>query len=185
MSIRRWNVLGFFVCLLVSVPVGQARQQTVTNAVIAGTIVDRSGGTIPGAVVALEQQGKTLLTTTTDSAGKFRFERVAAGEYQVRASLSGFKTAVLKATVAAGATIVDLRVLLEVGALAEKVTVTAGTQVVQSSVSSTISSSTINGLPQSSINITIDGVRNSANQVTFLPGVPRHGSDLRSAAAAD
>jgi len=90
MSIRRWNVLGFFVCLLVSVPVGQARQQAVTSAVIAGTIVDHSGGTIPGATVALEQQSKTLLTTVTNSAGKFRFERVAAGEYQVRASLSGF-----------------------------------------------------------------------------------------------
>jgi Ca-activated chloride channel family protein len=166
MSIRRWNVLGFFVCLLVSVPVGQARQQAVTGAVIAGTIVDRDGGTIPGATVALQQQGKTLLTTTTNAAGQFRFERIATGDYQIQASLSGFKTAVQKVTVTGPAAVVDVRVVLEVGALVETVTVRASAEVVQTSsatVSSTITSSTINGLPVAS--------RNTINQVTFLPGV--------------
>jgi Ca-activated chloride channel homolog len=156
MSIRRWNVLGFFVCLLVSVPVGQARQQSVTSAVIAGMIVDHGGGVIPGATVALEQQGKTLSTTISNAQGKFRFERVAVGAYRVQASLSGFKTAIRDVTVAGPTAVVDLRVVLEVGALTETVMVMAGATAVQTT------SSTVSGLPSSTINITIDGVRTGA-----------------------
>ena len=166
MAIRRWNVLGFFVCLLVSVPVGQARQQAVTSAVIAGTIVDHSGGAIPGATVALEQKGKTLFTTTTDSSGRFRFERLALGEYQVRASLSGFKTSVQNVTVTAAKSVVEIKVSLEVGALSEMVAVRSSSDVTQTTsatVSSTVTASTISGLPTST--------RNTLNQATFLPGV--------------
>jgi Ca-activated chloride channel family protein len=167
MSIRR-NILGLFVCLLVSVPAGQARQQSA-SAVIAGTVVDHSGGTIPGATVALVQQGQTLTTRITDAAGKFRFERLTFGDYDVQTSLSGFKTAVLKVTLSGSSTVADLRIVLQVGSTTETVNVTASAQVVQTSsatVSSTVTASTINGLPVTTRHITVDGV-------TFLPGVAR------------
>ena len=129
MSIRRWNVLGFFVCLLVSVPVGQARQQSSTSAVIAGTVVDNSGGVIPGATVALERDGKILTTKVSDALGKFKFDKLDAGAYRIRVSLSGFKTLALDLTVAAGTTLIELRLTLEIGAMVEQVTVSAASTV--------------------------------------------------------
>jgi Ca-activated chloride channel family protein len=70
-------------------------------------------------------------------------------------------------TVGGASAIVDLKVVLEVGAIAETVNVMAGsTQTSSATVSSTVRGSTISGLPQSTINITIDGV-------TSLPGVAR------------
>ena len=159
MSIRRWNVLGLFVCLLAFVPAGQARQQVQqesTSAAIAGTVVDRSGGVIPGATVTLEQSGKTLTTKVSDSNGAFRFDRLNAGAYRLRASLQGFKTLVTNVTVAPGAPL-KVRLVLEIGALTETLTVAAGSNVVNTQ------SSTASGLPNNSINITVDGVtRNSA-----------------------
>jgi Ca-activated chloride channel family protein len=161
MSIRRWHVLGFFVCLLAFVPAGQARQQSQssTSAVIAGTVVDASGGVIPGATVALEQQQKTLATKVTDPAGLFRFESVVAGSYRVRTLLAGFKTLVREVTVAPGATL-NLRLVLEVGALTEAVTVMSSAGTIQTQTSST--SSTVSGLAQRSVGLTVDGIRGGA-----------------------
>ena len=143
MSIRRWNVVWFFVCFLTSVLVGQAGQST-TNAVIAGTVVDHSGGAIPGATVALEQSGKVLTTTTTEASGRFSFPSVSVGAYKVRVALQGFKTQVVDVSVVAGATAPVLRVVLEVGALFESVTVTANANVV-STQSATMSSAVSDG----------------------------------------
>ena len=185
MSTRRWNVVGIVVCLLVLTPVGQARQQP-TNAVIGGTVIDTGGGAIPGATVALatkEAQPKVLATKITNSEGQFRFENVQPGEYQVRTSLAGFKTTITAVRAIAGA-VSNLRVTLEVGAFSETVTVAAGTELINTqtaTVSSTtttagsaarsaqnsttflpgVRDSTINGLPSNTINITLDGVRNS------------------------
>src|SRR6187401_860921 len=161
----RWNVVGIFVCLLVLAPMGQARQQA-TSVVIGGTVTDIGGGVIPGATVALETkdaQPKVLATQITNSEGKFRFENVQPGAYQVRTSLQGFKTAITPVLTVAGTDVTALRITLEVGALVEVVTVTSasagGNLTFLPGVSAR--SSTINGLPSNTINITIDGVQNS------------------------
>ena len=184
MSTRRWNVVGIFVCLLVLAPVGHARQQA-TSVVIGGTVTDSGGGVIPGATVALETkdaQPKVLATKITSNEGKFRFENVQPGAYQVRTSLQGFKTAITPVLTVAGTDVTALRITLEVGALVEVVTVrsaSAGADLLQTqsaTVSATLQSaqnnltflpgvsarsSAINGLPSNTINITIDGVQNS------------------------
>ena len=128
MSTRRWNVVGIFVCLLVLAPVGQARQQS-TNVAIGGTVTDSGGGVIPGATVALETkdaQPKVLATKITNSEGKFRFENIQTGAYQVRTSLSGFKTAITPVLAVSGSDVLNVRVTLEVGAMTEIVTVSSG-----------------------------------------------------------
>ena len=174
MSIRRWNVLGFFVCLLVSVPVGQARQQSSISAVIAGTVVDNSGGVIPGATVALERDGKIVSTKISDTLGKFRFEGIADGAYKVRTSLQGFKTLALDLTVAAGTMLIELRLTLEIGAISEQVSVRAATEMGQGAVQLNRSST------NSVIFITIDGVNTTsaaaAGDQFFARGTPRHDS---------
>lgn len=140
MSTRRWSVVWFFVCFLTPVLIGQAGQSN-TSAVIAGTVVDRSGGTIPGATVTLEQSDKTLNTTTTDVNGRFSFSNVVAGAYKLRVVLVGFRAATVDVNVVAGASVPALKVTLEVGAIVESLTVTAAVNLVNTqtaTVSSTI-----------------------------------------------
>ena len=120
---QRNVILALFVCLLALAPVGQARQQPTTSAVIAGVVVDPSGGVIPGATVTLKLKGAVTETKVTNGLGEFRFERLAGGTYELIVSLPGFKTAVLKATVAEGAVHDRLTVTLEVGMLMESITV--------------------------------------------------------------
>ena len=179
MSTRRWNVVGIFVCLLVLAPVGQARQQ-VTGVVIGGTVTDIGGGAIPGATVALETkdaQPKVLATKVTNTEGKFRFENIQPGAYQVRTSLPGFKTAMTPVLAVSGSDVTNVRVTLEVGTLVETVTVSSGAELINTQSAGVPATSrnalnaatflpggrdsTVNGLPASMINITIDGVSNS------------------------
>jgi Ca-activated chloride channel family protein len=156
MSVR-WIALGLVVCLLASVPTGQAQQPSLATAVIDGTVVDVNGGVIPGATVALAQDGKSISTSVTNTAGTFRFANLVDGAYRVTTSLTGFKTAISDVTIASQKS-VPLRVVLEIGALTEAVAVSTATTLVQTQA--TVTSSTISGLP-----------RQSMNSLTFLPGV--------------
>ena len=161
MSTRRWNVVGIFVCLLVLAPVGHARQQA-TGVVIGGTVTDIGGGVIPGATVALETkdaQPRVLATKITNNEGKFRFENVAPGQYRLTTSLQGFKTLSANITTVAGVSVTNLTVVLEVGQISETVTVMSGTELVRTQTATV--SSTVSGLPQNSLNITLDGVSNT------------------------
>ena len=176
MSIRRWTVLGVVVCLLAFVLDGQARQQSsTTRAVIAGTVVDSGGGVIPGATVALDLKGKAIATRVTNASGQFRFDGLAAGEYRLTASIQGFKTLQMRVALRANQQLTGVRAVLEVGTIQETVTVMAGTAVVNTQ-SPTVSS-TISGLPQNQLNVTIDGTRSALNFVTFLPGVTAAAGD--------
>jgi Ca-activated chloride channel family protein len=168
MSTRRWNVVGIFVCLLVLAPVGHARQQA-TGVVIGGTVTDIGGGVIPGATIALktkDAQPKVLATKITNNEGKFRFENVAPGQYQLITSLQGFKTLSATVRAVAGVSVTNLRVVLEVGQISETVTVMASTELINTqtaTVTSTLNTDQINRMPTTS--------RNALNAVTFLPGV--------------
>jgi vitamin B12 transporter len=58
---------------------------------ISGVIQDSQGAAIPGASVELvARDGPTRTALVTDSAGRYRFERVPPGAYLLQASASGF-----------------------------------------------------------------------------------------------
>jgi uncharacterized GH25 family protein len=61
-----------------------------TGAELSGKVLDAQGQPLPGATVALIQQGEPVQTTWADANGAFAFTSVAAGAYQLRASLDGF-----------------------------------------------------------------------------------------------
>jgi len=94
---------------------------------IAGTIMDSSNAVLPGVAVALSSSQGTVGSnqqTTSDARGAYQFLRLTPGTYIVKAELQGFRPAeqrniVVNADVTARA---DLR--LEIGSLAEGVTVT-------------------------------------------------------------
>jgi outer membrane receptor protein involved in Fe transport len=59
------------------------------NVAVSGTVVDETGGGVPGATVELTGAGRRELTTTGQG-GAFRITGVASGSYQLRVSLIGF-----------------------------------------------------------------------------------------------
>jgi iron complex outermembrane receptor protein len=59
---------------------------------ISGTVVDETGGGVPGATVQLTGPSGRQLTTSGQS-GAYRFAGLGAGAYQVTVSLIGFSQA--------------------------------------------------------------------------------------------
>src|SRR5687767_9818977 len=55
---------------------------------VSGSVSDERGGPLPGAMVSL--LGVTMATTVADGAGRFTLEALPAGEYVLRAHMSGF-----------------------------------------------------------------------------------------------
>jgi hypothetical protein len=94
---------------------------------VGGTVVDNSGGVLPGATVTLSSPGLIggSRTTSTDARGAYSFTQVVPGLYSVKAELQGFNSALQpNITVNADQTSrADLT--LSVGNLSETVTVSA------------------------------------------------------------
>jgi Carboxypeptidase regulatory-like domain len=73
---------GIFALTLVSFPPSKA-----AGPVLSGTVTDNSGRAVEKVLVALESlDGKTRLTTTTDSSGSFHFDAAPDGSYSLSAS---------------------------------------------------------------------------------------------------
>ena len=94
---------------------------------ISGTITDTSDAVMPGVSVALSSSQGTIganQQTTTDERGAYQFLRLVPGSYIVKAELQGFRPAEQQNIVvnADGTSRADLK--LQVGTLAEGVTVT-------------------------------------------------------------
>ena len=83
-----WITFGI---LLVLTQSAFAQSGTTT---ITGHVKDPQGAHLPGATVTLHGRERTFsLTTTTDSTGTYRFDRLAPGEYLVEAEAEGFASA--------------------------------------------------------------------------------------------
>jgi hypothetical protein len=108
----------------------------VSDARLEGTIADESGSVIPGAAVTVSNMETGLRrSATTDGRGRYIFSNLPPATYHVEASVTGFKTSVRQGvTLTVGASVVaDLS--LEVGAVAEQVTVTGEVPLVETRAS--------------------------------------------------
>src|SRR3989441_2737917 len=104
-----------------------AQAQQVSQSSSAGTVKDVNGANVSGAGVALVYSQKAVLqTTATDASGRFNFDNVAVGTYEIRITQAGFGTHRVSAQVSAGNT-ANLDIILEVAPLSSQVTVTAET----------------------------------------------------------
>jgi Carboxypeptidase regulatory-like domain len=102
-------------------------QMNIATGSITGTVTDPSGQVIPGALVTLtyELNGE-VRNATTSPAGDFSFLALVEGAYTVRAQAKGFRQFEQKNNVVtAGARLALGSVQLEVGSVAETVSVTA------------------------------------------------------------
>jgi Ca-activated chloride channel family protein len=93
---------------------------------VRGTIVDPAGAVVPGATVELLSGSVVVAKATTSADGGFLFDSVAAGAYEIRVTLQGFRQA--RVGVSVGDTAPRaLRLKLEVGNTADSVTVRSAT----------------------------------------------------------
>jgi hypothetical protein len=119
--------LAWILLTVVFCPV--ARSQV---AEISGHITEQSGGAVPAAevkVVGINTQFTRI--TQTDSQGAYVLPNLPVGPYSLHVSASGFKEYAQSGIVLQVGNSVELNVRLEIGALSEKVEVTAGVNMVQ------------------------------------------------------
>jgi len=124
---------------------------------IEGTVVDPSGALISGATVTItDTRLGVVKTTTTNQAGYFRIDTIAASTYTVQIQVTAFKTWVQKGLTLQVGEIRTLAPVLQVGAVSTNVTVTALQQsvdLVSAKTGATIAESTVSEIPLAGQNI--------------------------------
>ena len=92
---------------------------------IGGSVLDSSGAALPGVTVALSSPGVIggEQETVTDARGTYQFSRLIPGTYRVRATLTGFRTAVQEGIVVNADVTARADLKLEIGALEETIVV--------------------------------------------------------------
>lgn len=96
----------------------------VTTATVYGVVRDGTGAVLPGASVAVTNNGTNLYrTTVTDERGEFALAALPAGSYTLRIELPDFKTYTNAGLQLGAGQVVRQTFSLEVGQLTENVTV--------------------------------------------------------------
>ena len=108
---------------------------------VSGVTVDPAGGAVPGVAVELRQGSVPARRTVSDQQGIWKFDTVTNGTYEIRASLAGFRTSVMTVSLTS-APQQPFRITLQIGDIAETVTVTAQADAVQQRPESRSSAST-------------------------------------------
>lgn len=146
--------------------------QVGTQGSILGTVVDSSGGTLPGALITVTNLNTGLVqTATANDAGAFEVLALPIGPYSVVVTMSGFKSWQLERVVLTVGERNRVSPTLEVGAITEQVSVTGETPLLQterSSVQTVVQMEQIRELPLST--------RNPVVLVNLVPGMRFTGS---------
>ena len=128
-----------------------AAQTQITTGVIQGTVADATGASLPGVTVEARNldtnQARTLVT---ESDGRFVFLQLPPGNYRVTFTLSGFATMVQENIQLTVGQAVTLPIAMKVSGVAETVTVTTATPVIETSrtaAASTLNQTTIETIP--------------------------------------
>lgn len=109
-----------------SLSTSATQQPSVGSA--SGTVIDPAGTPVPGVSLELRQGGRVLQRTVSDQNGAWSFAKIAPGDYEIRAALTGFATSVMVVRVDSANVTVQIR--MKVGQLEETVTVTSASDVV-------------------------------------------------------
>jgi Fe(3+) dicitrate transport protein len=92
---------------------------------LSGRVLDQFGAAVEGATVTLKRGNRSdEFTTTTDAAGAFAFDQLAAGSYQLRATSRGFALVNQEVVLGSGASS-NVELTLQAASLAEAVVVTS------------------------------------------------------------
>ena len=142
---------------LVSLSASGASAQLASQTALVGTVTDTSGSVVPGAAVTAINTGtQDTYTTTTNGEGYYNLQFVRPGRYQITVTLDGFQTFRATGIEIATNQIVRRDASLQVGGMAESVTVEARATVLatdSATVSSTISERAVEELPLGGRNV--------------------------------
>jgi hypothetical protein len=167
-QLRFRNVLIGVMVLVMAALGGMAYAQGgATTSSLSGSVVDASGGVIPGAdIVAKNNATAGEFRSVSNATGAFTLLSMPPGTYTVTVSLMGFKTVTMPDVQLIAAQPSRLKAVLEVGQLQETVVVTGATEIVQTetaAVATTLSTKQISTVPLAT--------RNTLDFVAALPGV--------------
>ena len=141
--------LSLFAVLFVFVCAGVYAQETTGN--ISGVVKDETGGVLPGVEVTARNTGtEATRTVISDDEGRYRLVQLAPGDYELRAGLSGFQTAVLQGISLSLAQKAVVAITLSVGSISEQVVVSAEVSLVETTsatVAALVESNQIRNLP--------------------------------------
>jgi len=100
---------------------------------LRGTIIDSSGAVIPGVTVAAREVSTniTARTASTDAQGNYEMPGLKAANYQVTATQTGFKRAVVDDVMLQSNQVRRVDITLEVGEVTSEVTVSAAAEAIQ------------------------------------------------------
>ena len=167
----------FAILLLMAALVAPAWAQEQRGS-IEGIVKDASGAVLPGATVEADNNGR-INSTVTDAVGAFRFPSLAPGTYRVAANLQGFVSKeVFEVRVGLGQ-IKKVDFALPLAGVAETVTVTAETPLVdvrQSARQTNIRAEQVELLPHGRDFTTMVTQAPGANQETKLGGISIDGA---------
>jgi hypothetical protein len=152
MTHRLWLTVGLVLFLSSNV-----LAQLATQTALVGTVTDRDGGVVPGAqVVAVNTGTKDTYETTTNAEGYYQVQFVRTGTYDITVTVSGFQTFRATGVQVATNQVVRMNATMQIGALAESVTVTGGAAVIATdthAVSERINERAVVDLPVSGRNV--------------------------------
>ena len=115
---------------VVLLPVAAHAQEA--QGAIAGVARDASGGVLPGVTVEATSPAliENVRTTVTDGTGQYRIINLQSGTYSVTFTLNGFSTFKREGIVLESGFVAAINADMKVGTLAETITVTGETPLV-------------------------------------------------------
>jgi hypothetical protein len=137
----------------------------IATATLAGVIRDETGGALPGVTVTVRSVATgAVRAATTDASGRYRVTALDPGEYEVRAELANFRSAVRTGVILTVGGTTDVEIGMSVGAITEQVTVVTQAPLIETSaveMSRVVSAAEIESLPISGRNF-VDFVKLSS-----------------------
>jgi iron complex outermembrane receptor protein/vitamin B12 transporter len=123
MSVFPWRVRRSLplVCFILS----HLFPASIHAAIVHGTVTDPLGAAVPGAVVALMQDGKVITNTRSDAAGGFTLSSGSSGRFYVLASALTFRQVTTQGFYAGRLDSVQQDVVLEADTVRQNIVVTA------------------------------------------------------------
>ncbi len=158
MIARRPNVLRFHhhhytlaVALVLAVLASSRANAQAVYGSVSGIITDTTGAVVPGVTVTVTSaERKTVDAIVTNESGLYVKERLLPGTYEVKAELTGFKTAVFSDIKVNVDTQTKLNIRVDLGSVSENVTVAGFSPLLKTDradVATTFESKQINDLP--------------------------------------
>ncbi len=168
--LNSWHRVVYLIALMVFSTIFASAQSSTSR--ITGTVTDVSGSIVEGAKVTVtnEATGVSLVQITTGG-GVYAFTSLPAGTYTVAVEQPGFKKSVKTGNVVEVSTPLNVDMALEIGEVAEVVTIESDRATVQTNtavIGNVVDRKTIENLP-------LNG-RNPLNLVLQEPGVVQRSS---------